>query len=101
LTCVGEVRQGTNDVLMPLGLSAVGSPLPYGGLDTSPTGINLQVQDGDNIQKWNGSQWVVHIRDLAEPTGWTPGGEPSLNVGEGFFYEGNLSAFNWTQILNP
>jgi hypothetical protein len=101
VTFVGEVRTGTNTVPLPLGLTPSGSPLPYSGLVTSPTGLNLQVQDGDNIQKWTGTTWNVVTRDTAEPTGWTPGTEPSLAVGEGFFYGNNVGPFNWTQILNP
>jgi len=101
VTFVGEVRTGTNVITLAFGLTPSASPLPVGGLVTSPTGINLQVQDGDNIQKWTGSSWNVSSRDSAEPTGWTPGSEPSLAVGEGFFYGNNLGPFNWTQILNP
>jgi hypothetical protein len=101
VTFVGEVRTGTNTVSLPIGLTPSGSSLPYGGLVTSPTGINLQVQDGDNVQLWNGTTWITSIRDSAEPTGWTPGTEPSLTVGQGFFYGNNFGPFNWTQILNP
>jgi hypothetical protein len=101
ITFVGDVATGTNVVTLPVGLTPSGSPLPYGGLVTSPTGINLQVQDGDNIQKWTGSSWNVSTRDSAEPTGWSPGTEPTLIVGQGFFYGNNGTLpFNWTQILN-
>jgi len=100
VTFVGDVRTGTNVVTLSLGLTPSGSALPYGGLVTSPTGINLQVQDGDNIQLWTGTSWLVSTRDAAEPTGWTPGAEPSLSVGQGFFYGNNIGSFNWTQILN-
>ena len=85
--------------------TAAGSPLPYSGaVSTGP--INLLVQDGDTLQKWNGSSWDVYTRDSAEPTGWTVpptgagGPEPTLSIGQGFFYGNNLGAFNWTQILN-
>lgn len=105
ITFVGEVRTGTNTVALPVGLSAMGSPLPYGGVvSTGP--LNLQVQDGDNIQKWNGASWDVYTRDSLSGTGWTDpssaeGPEPTLNVGQGFFYGNNVGSFNWTQILNP
>jgi hypothetical protein len=101
VTFVGEVRTGTNVISIPLGLTPHGSPLPYGGPVSDPAGINLQTQDGDNIQKWNGNSWDVFTRDSAEATGWIPAGVPTLNVGQGFFYGNNLAAFNWTQILNP
>gem|GEM_PF-556694 len=105
ITFVGDVRTGTNNVALPAGLTVAGSPLPYGGLvSTGP--LNLKVQDGDNIQKWTGSSWAVYTRDSASTTGWTDpsaadGPEPTLNVGQGFFYGNNLGAFNWQQILNP
>jgi hypothetical protein len=101
MTYVGEVRTGTNDVAISLGLTPLGSPLPYGGEISNPAGINLQVQDGDIVQKWGGSSWQVFTRDGAEPTGWIPAGIPTLTVGQGFFYGNNLAGFNWTQILNP
>jgi hypothetical protein len=105
VTFVGEVRTGTNTVAIPAGLKPLGSPLPLGGLvSTGP--VNLQVQDGDNIQLWTGSSWALHARDSISGTGWvapngSDGPEPALNVGQGFFYGNNVGAFNWTQILNP
>jgi len=104
VTFVGEVRLGTTVVNLPVGLTATGSPLPYGGaVSTGP--INLQVQDGDAIQKWGGSSWLTYTRDSAEPTGWTgPTGagspEPTLTIAEGFFYANGVGAFDWTQTLN-
>ncbi len=106
ITFVGEVRTGTNNVAIPGGLTPLGSPLPYGGLvSTGP--INLQVQDGDNIQQYNGVGWVTYARDsLSAITGWNfpngnpDGPEPTLTVGQGFFYANGVGAFNWQQILN-
>jgi len=105
ITFVGDVRTGTNTIAVAAGLSPKSSPLPYGGaVSTGP--INLQVQDGDNIQKWTGTGWAVYGRDSLSSTGWvapngTDGPEPTLTVGQGFFYGNNIGAFNWTQILNP
>jgi hypothetical protein len=105
ITFVGEVRTGTNVVSINAGLTPLGSPLPYSGaVSTGP--INLQVQDGDNIQKWTGASWAVYTRDSISTTGWTDplgadGPEPTLTVGQGFFYGNNVGQFNWTQILNP
>lgn len=104
LTFVGEVRTGTNNVAIGLGLTAAGSPLPYSGLvSTGP--LNLVVQDGDNIQKWNGSSWDVYARDSQSSTGWyapnnAEGPEPTVAVGQGFFYGNSIGSFNWQQILN-
>lgn len=104
ITFVGEVRTGTNVVAIPAGLSPHGSPLPYGGaVSTGP--INLQVQDGDNIQTWSGATWQTYSRDSLSSTGWiapngSDGPEPTLTVGQGFFYGNAVGAFDWTQILN-
>jgi hypothetical protein len=104
VTLVGEVRTGTNVVAISTGLNALGSPLPYGGLvATGP--IALNVQDGDNIQTWTGTGWNLVARDSLSGTGWTGNSgdvpEPTLTVGQGFFYGNGVGAFNWTQILNP
>lgn len=104
VTLVGEVRTGTNNVAIGTGLSALGSPLPYGGpIETGP--IDLNVQDGDNVQTWTGSGWRAVTRDGLSGTGWTDTNgdapEPTLTVGQGFFYGNTVGAFNWQQILNP
>lgn len=104
ITFVGEVRTGTNTVAIPSGLSALGSPLPVGGLISSGA-PNLQVQDGDSVQYWSGTGWTLYGRDSLSGTGWVDGNgadtaEPSLTVGQGFFYGNNVGPFNWTQILN-
>jgi hypothetical protein len=104
ITFVGEVRTGTNNVAIPGGLSPLGSPLPLGGLISSGA-PNLQVQDGDNVQFWTGTGWNAITRDSLSGTGWTGNSgdvpEPSLTVGQGFFYGNNVGPFNWQQILNP
>lgn len=105
VTFVGEVRTGTNNITLPVGLKPIGSPLPLGGLvSTGP--LNLLVQDGDNIQLWTGASWALYARDSISATGWVvPGGadgpEPTLTVGQGFFYGNNVGSFNWQQVLNP
>jgi hypothetical protein len=82
----------------------LGSPLPVGGLIASGA-PNLQVQDGDNVQFWTGANWNSVTRDSLSGTGWTGNSgdvpEPSLTVGQGFFYGNNVGPFNWRQILNP
>ncbi len=68
VTFVGEVRTGTNTIAIPAGLKPIGSPLPVGGLvSTGP--VNLQVQDGDNIQLWTGAGWALYARDSISATG--------------------------------
>jgi len=105
VTFVGEVRTGTNNVAIGNGLSALGSPLPLGG--KIATGApSLPVQDGDNVQFWTGTSWQFFGRDSLSGTGWVNGGgadtaEPSITVGQGFFYGNNVGPFSWQQILNP
>jgi hypothetical protein len=104
VTLVGEVRTGTNNVIIPNGLNALGSPLPLAGkIETGSPDLN--VQDGDNVQFWTGTGWAFFGRDSLSGTGWVDGNgadtaEPSLTVGQGFFYGNTASAFNWQQILN-
>ncbi len=103
ITFVGEVRVGTTVINLPGGLTATGSPNPLSGLvSTGP--INLQVADGDNIQKWNGASWDVYSRDSLSATGWlnpagADGPEPTLNVGQGIFYGNNGLQVVWTQTI--
>ena len=103
VTFVGEVRTGTNTVSISLQNNALGSPLPYAGAIASGP-IAVPVADGDQIQKWNGIKFVTTIRDGADWTDVNAGivAEPSLTVGEGFFYTklGGAS-IPWTQVLNP
>jgi len=105
VTLVGEVRTGTNNVAIGNGLSGLGSPLPLAG-KISTGAPNLQVQDGDNVQFWTGTGWAFFGRDSLSGTGWVNSGgadtpEPSLTVGQGFFYGNTVGPFNWQQILNP
>jgi hypothetical protein len=105
ITFVGQVRTGTNNTTLPTGLTAAGSPLPYSGLvSTGP--LNLQPNDGDNIQKWTGVTWAVYTFTSFSATGWqdpsgADGPEPTLNVGQGFFYGNNGTPVTWNQTLNP
>ena len=106
ITFSGTVRFGTNNVNLPSGLSALGSPLPLGGPVTSVLG--LPVQAGNTIQKWNcsTSSWVAYTKDNLSETGWSDSlgsdcPEPTIAIGEGFFFGNNTGPFNWIQILNP
>ena len=104
LTLVGEVPLGTNVVNLNLAQNAVGSPLPYSGLvSTGP--IACPVADGDGVQTWNGAKFVLSSRDSGAGTGWANSGggdvaEPSLAVGQGFFYSKVGGTVIWNQILN-
>ncbi|HEX5218484.1 MAG TPA: hypothetical protein VFZ59_02865 [Verrucomicrobiae bacterium] len=106
ITFSGTVRTGTNAVTVPIGLSALGSPLALAGPVTSVLGLPLQT--GNNIQKWNcdTSSWDAYLRDSLSETGWSDSQgadcpEPTIAIGEGFFFGNNTGTFNWIQILNP
>jgi len=105
VTFVGEVPTGTNTVNITLAQNALGSPVPYGGLISSGP-IGCPVADADGIQLWNGAKFVLTSRDSGAGTGWADvnsndAPEPSLTVGQGFFYSKNGGNITWTQILNP
>lgn len=104
ITLVGEVRTGANAVTLPPGLTPTGSSLPYSG-NISTGSVGLDVQDGDVIQTWTGAAWKAVTRDELSDTGWIDdngdAAEPTLAVGQAFFYLNNGASFNWVQELNP
>jgi hypothetical protein len=101
VTFVGEVRGGTTTVPITAALTPVGSPLPLAGLVTASP-VSCPVQDGDNIQLWTGTSWATYTHDSLSSTGWygptaAEVSEPSLTVGQGFFYGNNVGPVNWVQ----
>ena|SRR5438128_5649567 len=111
ITFVGEVALGTNNVTITSSprFSMLGSPIPYSGLIRTVNAnnqIGCPVPDANDVQKWSVNHWVASYADSGSSTGWTDAGggevpEPTLAVGEGFFYENNSGApITWTQILN-
>jgi hypothetical protein len=64
--------------------------------------VALPLRDGDNIQKWDRFHWILYSMDSLSPTGWTDANgndaaEPTLFMGEGFFYGNNSVSFTWSQ----
>jgi hypothetical protein len=93
ITLVGQVIQGTNKLAIAAGYQIVSPVSPVaGGIGTvngySPT-------KNDAVLIWNGAGYVQH---KWTGTLWTSG-EPSYNVGQGFFL--NAAGPNtWTNVLN-
>jgi len=83
LTFVGEVRQGSLTNTLPIGLYAVRSSIvPQQGLATTTLGI--PAEDGDVLQTYSGG-YTAYVYDGLGAV-WTPS-EPTLNVGQSFFYK--------------
>ena len=68
---------------------------------------NTGQYDGDAILKWTGHGWASANLDSASPTGFSDSGgtpipEPSIAVGQGFFFDNvNASPVTWTQVVTP
>jgi hypothetical protein len=82
LTFVGEVLQGNLTNSLPINALAMRSSMvPQAG---TATALAIPAEAGDFLYKYAGSYsaYFFDVDDLV----WTPS-EPSLNVGEGFFYK--------------
>jgi len=111
ITYVGEVRSGTNTINIPSSpeYSALGSPGPLAGGITSvlqftnPAGI----YDGDAILRAVGAITGFNPAnfDSAAPSGFSDAGgnpipEPTIAVGQGFFFDNlNAAPVTWQQVV--
>ncbi len=113
ITYVGEVRTGTNTVSIPGSpeYAAVGSPAPLAGGVISVLQFSnaTGALDGDAILKAVGaiSGFSPSGFDSSSPTGFSDSGgtpipEPTIAVGQGFFFDNvNAAPATWTQVVNP
>lgn len=99
-TYTGTVVQ-TNSVTLlgGNGFSLVGSALPIGG-GIESTNINIPFTSGDNVYFWTGTGY--DIETYLSPGTWLNGagdvvGEPTISVGQGFFYQNSSTTTNWVQ----
>jgi hypothetical protein len=102
-TFVGTVPQGTNTVPVPLGFSMLSSPVPQsGGISTvlGFTNVNLF----DQVYVWTPGSG--YFNSGVVPSGAGTGynlewgnGEPTVNVGEGFWYQAT-AAVSWTRVFS-
>jgi len=99
-TFVGNV-QLTNTVTLPAGYTLVGSTAPVGGSIES-TNFNIHFTSADTVLIWNGGGYNVDYfngpGDWYNGNDFTPIAVPTLNVGQGFFYQNNTGqTTNWVQ----
>ena len=104
-TFVGTVPQGTNSVVLHTGFSMISSPVPQAGLLSTDLGFT-NVNVGDTVFVWdpvaktyqNSGDQVV-----GPPFGTGYGGlwsaEPSLAVGQGFWYQATANV-TWTRVFS-
>jgi hypothetical protein len=98
ITFVGEVPQGT-DLSIDFGQAGfylISSIVPQAG--KVETDLKLTAAVNDRIFKYDpATGYLPTVTKRA--TGWTPGGEPSVNVAEGFFYQASAPG-KWTRSFS-
>jgi hypothetical protein len=92
-TFVGEVMQGSLTNSVAAGFNMVGSIVPQSGLAT--TDLGLQPPNGTQLQQWDTAIQDFHVHTKTS-TSWTSG-EPTLNVGEGFFLKLLAGNYDWVR----
>ena len=83
ITFVGEVMQGTLTNSLPTGYAIRSSIVPQAGTLTTLGLDSTVVEDGDNLYVYNNG-YTIYNYDALTP-GWLPS-EPTINVGQSFFY---------------
>jgi hypothetical protein len=98
-TFVGTV-QLTNSVTLAGGYTLVGSTAPVSDY-LDGTNLSLPLAVGDTVLVWNGGGYNVDL--YYGPGAWYDGdsfvaiADPTVGVGQGFFYENAGTAKTWTQ----
>lgn len=94
ITFVGNVSQGSLTNSLVAGFNLVSSQVPQAGLVT--TDLAMPTANGDQVFRFNpDTGYTTHSLGIF---GWV-GGEPSVEVGEGFFVKKNAAA-NWTRTFS-
>jgi hypothetical protein len=102
VTLVGTVFTGTNVVNFANGYNFVTSPSPRSGL--LQTDLGYVPTSGDVVYRFDPvtQQYKSPASGYTTKGGWSGGGEPVINVGEGIFLKSAAaSGGSWTNILNP
>ena len=96
ITFLGNVKQGTLSTPLPQGFSLVASQVPQAGLVKTDLGMPAGLLD--SVFRYNNgtSQYDGYV--FIGGT-WTGGGEPTINVGEGFFVK-KQSAASWDRTFS-
>jgi hypothetical protein len=95
MTFVGEVLQGNLVNSLPAGFSMKSSIVPQAGTISQ---LGLAGQDGDTVYQFDNaaSAYVINSFDEIDEA-WAPA-EPTLGVGEGFFFRNpTTTARQWTR----
>ncbi|MBI5800217.1 MAG: hypothetical protein HZA92_05740 [Verrucomicrobia bacterium] len=95
-TFVGNVKQGALTTPLSAGFSLVGSQVPQSGLVSTDLGVPIGNAESvfkfdASIQGYTGGSYLFGS--------WSNPGEPTINVGEGFFVKKNAAA-NWTRTFS-
>jgi len=92
-TFVGNVKQGTLVTPLSAGFTLVSSQVPQSGL--ASTDLGLPIANGDTIFLFRNNTYVSSTFFF----GTWDSGEPSINVGEGFFTRRSSSG-SWTRVFS-
>jgi len=96
LTFVGEVRQGSLTNTLPINTKVIrASIVPQAGLVS--TDLGLPGEAGDQLYQFNGGFTTFTFDDFSNA--WLPN-EPTIKVGEGFFYLKSSAAVNPNWVRN-
>ena len=106
ITFVGNVKQGTLTTSLPQGFSLVSSQVPQQGLVNTDLGMPVGFLDA--VFRFNGSAYEPFVVvNAGNPTAVPPvpptwaGGEPVINVGEGFFVKKQSTGVTaWTRTFS-
>jgi len=99
LTFVGEVRQGLLTNALPVGIRVLRSSIVPQQANLTALGlVPPYAEPGDQLQTLHGgfAAWTYDPDDLA----WLPAPEPTINVGEAFFYRKSPSGTNPNWVRN-
>ena len=104
VTFVGTVPQGTNTVAIGTGFNLISSPVPQSGLVTTTLGFPVDFvngnQDGDKLYLYNAGYTIYTVNSgLSSGWGVNANNEPSVNVGQGFFYLAQAPV-SWTRVFS-
>ncbi len=92
-TFAGNVKQGTLVTPLSAGFTLVSSQVPQSGL--AKTDLGLPIDNGDSIFLFRNNTYVSSTFFFGS---WD-NGEPTVNVGEGFFTRRSSSG-NWTRTFS-
>jgi hypothetical protein len=96
LTFVGEVPQGSLTNTLPIGSYAItASQVPQAG---TPTALGVPGEAGDTLQVF-GAGYTAYTFDDADMA-WTPQPEPTIAVGQSFFYKKSPTATQSSWVRN-